>query len=264
MRAGVPVLIVEAIALRAQVAVARVAGRRAPAGARADEWRFTAALPPMLRDIAKGAGLDPRELTARSIYRPPSTTDAPRRAQLRRNASENRGGRRARARAAVRRRGSPHGPSADRRGPPSPRQATYRARRRGSGVRPVSAIRCTITRSGSAGCATPSRIAGRWVSSALPWYPRAIARPVWQIDTRNHAGQPSLGVDNRIQALHVDPERGPQRLYPIVDAEGRLTGVVTRVDLQRLVSDRARVRRMRWRPSSGDPRRWRIPPSRCG
>jgi H+/Cl- antiporter ClcA/CBS domain-containing protein len=36
-------------------------------------------------------------------------------------------------------------------------------------------------------------------------------------------------------SLHVNPERGPQRLYPIVDDLGALTGVVTRVDLQRLV-----------------------------
>ena len=36
-------------------------------GARADEWRLPAQLPPLLRSIAKGAGLDPRELTARTI-----------------------------------------------------------------------------------------------------------------------------------------------------------------------------------------------------
>jgi chloride channel protein, CIC family len=46
--------------------------------------------------------------------------------------------------------------------------------------------------------------------------------------------------DTHVAALHVDPERGPQRLYPIVDADGRLSGVVTRVDLQKLV-DRARA-----------------------
>jgi SAM-dependent methyltransferase len=40
-------------------------------GARADEWRFPAVLPALLREIASGAGLDPRELTARSIYVPP-------------------------------------------------------------------------------------------------------------------------------------------------------------------------------------------------
>ena len=36
-------------------------------GARADEWRFPATLPPLTRQIAKGAGLDPRELLARTI-----------------------------------------------------------------------------------------------------------------------------------------------------------------------------------------------------
>jgi len=46
--------------------------------------------------------------------------------------------------------------------------------------------------------------------------------------------------DTHVAALHVDPEKGPQRLYPIVDADGRMTGVVTRVDLQKLV-ERART-----------------------
>jgi len=46
--------------------------------------------------------------------------------------------------------------------------------------------------------------------------------------------------DTHVAALHVDPEKGPQRLYPIVDAGGQMTGVVTRIDLQKLV-DRART-----------------------
>ena len=33
------------------------------------EWRFQSDLPPLLREIARGAGLDPRELTARSLSR---------------------------------------------------------------------------------------------------------------------------------------------------------------------------------------------------
>ena len=37
------------------------------------------------------------------------------------------------------------------------------------------------------------------------------------------------------EALAVDPKRGPQRLYPIVDETRHLLGVVTRVDLQRIV-----------------------------
>ncbi len=37
------------------------------AGGRADEWRFPADLPPATRHLARAAGLDPRELTARSL-----------------------------------------------------------------------------------------------------------------------------------------------------------------------------------------------------
>jgi hypothetical protein len=37
------------------------------AGGRADEWRFPADLPPTQRALARAAGLDPRELTARSL-----------------------------------------------------------------------------------------------------------------------------------------------------------------------------------------------------
>jgi hypothetical protein len=37
-------------------------------GGRADEWRFSTPLPPTQRALAKAAGLDPRELTARSLW----------------------------------------------------------------------------------------------------------------------------------------------------------------------------------------------------
>jgi CBS-domain-containing membrane protein len=37
-------------------------------------------------------------------------------------------------------------------------------------------------------------------------------------------------------SLRVDPAKGPQRLFPIVDDSHRVVGVVTRVDLQRVVS----------------------------
>jgi hypothetical protein len=37
-------------------------------GGRSDEWRFPIALPPRQRTLAKAAGLDPRELTARSFW----------------------------------------------------------------------------------------------------------------------------------------------------------------------------------------------------
>jgi Methyltransferase small domain len=65
---GARVLVVEPIARRSlpwwrdwQAAVER-------AGGRADEWRFPAALPPTQLGLARAAGLDPRELTARSLF----------------------------------------------------------------------------------------------------------------------------------------------------------------------------------------------------
>lgn len=39
----------------------------ASAGGRSDEWRFPADLPRLQRDLARAAGLDPRELTARTL-----------------------------------------------------------------------------------------------------------------------------------------------------------------------------------------------------
>jgi hypothetical protein len=39
-------------------------------GGRADEWRFPPALPARSQTLARAAGLDPRELTARSLYLP--------------------------------------------------------------------------------------------------------------------------------------------------------------------------------------------------
>ena len=65
---GARVLVVEPIARRSlpwwgewQSAVER-------AGGRADEWRFPAALPPTQLALARAAGLDPRELTARTLF----------------------------------------------------------------------------------------------------------------------------------------------------------------------------------------------------
>lgn len=43
------------------------------AGGRADEWRFPADLPARQRDLGRAAGLDPRELTARSLWLQAST-----------------------------------------------------------------------------------------------------------------------------------------------------------------------------------------------
>lgn len=69
VRAGSPLLIVEPIARGVTSWWNDWTSRLVPDGARADEWRFPAALPPLTRQIAKGAGLDPRELTARTISR---------------------------------------------------------------------------------------------------------------------------------------------------------------------------------------------------
>jgi hypothetical protein len=70
VRAGSGLLIVEPIARRDKAWWPEWSARLGAEGARADEWRFPAALPPSLRLIAKGAGLDPRELTARTIHKP--------------------------------------------------------------------------------------------------------------------------------------------------------------------------------------------------
>jgi len=47
------------------------------------------------------------------------------------------------------------------------------------------------------------------------------------------AGAP---LDSLVETLRVDPAKGPQRLYPMVDDQMRLMGVVTRVDLQQHVA----------------------------
>jgi SAM-dependent methyltransferase len=65
--AGSHLLIVEPIARGVTAWWPEWTARLAVTGARADEWRFPAALPPLIRQIAKGAGLDPREFTARTI-----------------------------------------------------------------------------------------------------------------------------------------------------------------------------------------------------
>lgn len=69
-RAGSSFLIVESIARRDKTWWPEWAERLGPAGARIDEWRFPAQLPATLAQIAHSAGLDPRELTARTIYKP--------------------------------------------------------------------------------------------------------------------------------------------------------------------------------------------------
>ena len=69
VRQGTSLLIVEPIARRDKAWWPDWASRLGAVGARADEWRFPAVLPPTLREIARSAGLDPRELTARTIYK---------------------------------------------------------------------------------------------------------------------------------------------------------------------------------------------------
>lgn len=68
-RRGGRVLIVEPIAKRDRPWWPEWAARLAVHGAREDEWRFPVVLPSSIRQIAKSAGLNPRELTARSISR---------------------------------------------------------------------------------------------------------------------------------------------------------------------------------------------------
>jgi hypothetical protein len=69
MSDGISILIVESIARRDKAWWPEWTDRLLAVGARADEWRFPAALPAGLRLIAKSAGLNVRELTARSICR---------------------------------------------------------------------------------------------------------------------------------------------------------------------------------------------------
>jgi predicted RNA methylase len=66
--AGSRVLIIEPIARRANRWWDGWKEAVEAAGGREDEWRFQIPLPPRQRLLAKGAGLDPRELTARTLY----------------------------------------------------------------------------------------------------------------------------------------------------------------------------------------------------
>lgn len=64
----VRVLIIEPIARRLSPWWGDAASRVEKMGGRADEWRFAADLPPPLDMLDRAAGLDHRELTARSLY----------------------------------------------------------------------------------------------------------------------------------------------------------------------------------------------------
>jgi SAM-dependent methyltransferase len=65
---GVRVLILEPVARGIAPWWNATARRVESEGGRADEWRFTVDLPPLLRTLDKAAGLDHRELTVRSLY----------------------------------------------------------------------------------------------------------------------------------------------------------------------------------------------------
>jgi SAM-dependent methyltransferase len=67
-RAGARILIVEPIARRLTPWWDGWQASVAAEGGRADQWRFPADLPARQRDLARAAGLDPRELTARTLF----------------------------------------------------------------------------------------------------------------------------------------------------------------------------------------------------
>jgi len=67
---GGPVLVIEPIARSVTPWWGRWEKVFTAAGGRADEWRFTAELPPIVAKLDRAAGLDHRELTARSLWLP--------------------------------------------------------------------------------------------------------------------------------------------------------------------------------------------------
>jgi SAM-dependent methyltransferase len=69
---GARVLILEPIARGVTPWWTAAAARIAAHGGRADEWRFPAELPELVRLMDKAAGLDHRELTVKSLYCPGS------------------------------------------------------------------------------------------------------------------------------------------------------------------------------------------------
>lgn len=67
---GASVLLIEPIARGIAPWWPETARRATRSGGRADEWRFPADLPPLVKTLDKAAGLNHRELTARSIWLP--------------------------------------------------------------------------------------------------------------------------------------------------------------------------------------------------
>lgn len=69
---GVRILVVEPIARGITPWWKATAARVAELGGRADEWRFTLDLPPLVRTLAHGAGLRAQTVTARTLFLPGS------------------------------------------------------------------------------------------------------------------------------------------------------------------------------------------------
>lgn len=67
---GASILVIEPIARRVNLWWKGWAETAAGAGGRADDWRFRELLPPWQRTLARGAGLDVQEMTARTLYLP--------------------------------------------------------------------------------------------------------------------------------------------------------------------------------------------------
>jgi hypothetical protein len=67
-RDGARVLVIEPIARRLTPWWQEWEASFTALGGRADDWRFPISLPPRQRDLARAAGLNPRELTARSLF----------------------------------------------------------------------------------------------------------------------------------------------------------------------------------------------------
>ncbi len=65
-----PVLVIEPLARTLTPWWDSAAAEITAAGGRSDEWRFQVDLPPLLRLLDRSAGLDHRELTARSLFVP--------------------------------------------------------------------------------------------------------------------------------------------------------------------------------------------------
>lgn len=65
---GAAVLVIEPIARRVAPWWRAWEDAFVAAGGRADEWRFAETLPSRQRELARSAGLNPRELTARSLF----------------------------------------------------------------------------------------------------------------------------------------------------------------------------------------------------